>query len=1574
MSDQNVKISCAKVNKGELIAATAVSALTFPASLDPTKILPLSDALRLDEPDYDLIRVALSALAALLYVRVDLVEPALLDRLTEVVSAESVPADIGSIAVRLFASLAPSALASRAWSRLRGILLNEHLSDKIRERLLPLVGDFVLWRGDLVGLEGLLEIADSSARPAQRAFLLDRGVETFVFSKPEAFTPGRLKRIAKLFEGTPRYHYVLHFLAARRSLSTEVRALLVQRLVGRFQLRTEAAAILTNRPVKIIVLMNISLGQGDEIVRLAPLLQALLDANPALAITLVTRRTYLYENPRVKTVSINDKAAVDLAFADSFQGIIEVFQPDRPDFAYRRDLHATVERLLGKRRPPFVVQAELGRAQKGALGLSSEFLYQTVELSGRDVAHALGLDQRLSSSANNYEPCLRLIAELDLPQRVAEEKPLTASVLVGTKSAEAERIWRELTSQESSDPRPMVLVNPFGGAAPTKGFIDQDHLLAADIGGLIDEGYLAVVLPNGTPWGRREAVLAVLSHLDPQTRAFARVAPDPAETDGSEMLELSERPDLLYPDRIMRLFKYFATYADLVVTVEGWLAHLAYNLARPFRLFLAAGSFTPDWFPYGRGRAQRLVTELSPRCRSAYSESALLRESDVPPLPHGHRKALLELAMGALISAESVATLRHALTSRDCDIRRCAVAALGRIAPTPTKRDLLLALDDRSPTVTLAAAEALLEGNVACARELGPQYKKLLQIHLDIFKQNWDAVSAAGAAAFPALFRAAKCESYVLATQARSVLRQLLSPYLPASNSAVSNRVSPQSLSSQQARHFQGDALRLVLRTALTSPNALNAASLECLRDSLCFDKDDHDECELALGAAAALLYSRPDLVDGPLIDRLADLLATTELPESVASSVVKSFAFLATSPSAPLAWVRISQILRSDRLNATTRECMLPLVGEYVQWREDIVGLDGIIALAEVPALVQYRTQLFDQGIERFVFCTPEDFNPDRLRQIAVLFSEAPRYIHVLYSLGARSSLTVPARSWLSNELQARFPFQGSAANILKERQVALLVVLNVGMGQGDDVVRIVPLLQGLLDANPMLSVTLVTWRTYLYDNPRIVTVPISDEAALHSVLNGRFEGVIEFFQPEWPDFAFRLDVHYQVERYIAEYQPDFVIRGDAGRACDGHVGNRLPFLYQTVKIKGTDIAQSRGLDQCTVRNMYEPTMRLLAELGLPQRAAEEMPLTPAVLCGNRSSDAERVWAELTAQESSSGKRPVALLNPFGGSGTTKGFLEQERLLGAEISGLVDEDFTVVILPNGQTWGRRGTIDGIMSRLDARVRARVRVAPDPAETDETQQLTLFERSELGYADRVMRLFKYFALYADLAVTVEGWLAHLAYNLGRPFRLFLAAGSFSSEYHPRFRGRGQRLVPVLSEGARTAYSTSALLGEGEPPPLPHSPRKSLLELALAAVGRFGDSNDAKRLRRALRSPAGEVRTWAISALGRVALSNAKVEMLAGLQDRWPAVSREAAQALLVGGVDCRRELGPHYRDLLHAYIDIERLDWKAVASRGTIVLPALFKATDSDVYDVKHGAKQLLREMLTPFLGQRRGA
>ncbi len=780
--------------------------------------------------------------------------------------------------------------------------------------------------------------------------------------------------------------------------------------------------------------------------------------------------------------------------------------------------------------------------------------------------------------------------------------------------------------------------------------------------------------------------------------------------------------------------------------------------------------------------------------------------------------------------------------------------------------------------------------------------------------------------------------------------------------------LTPSEPAINNASEGQRPALLDVLRMALTCPEVLTASSLEPLSHALRLDEGDQDRCALAVAALAALLYSRPELVDLSLVYQLTDLLKANGLPKSIGYQIAKVFDFVASSPMAPQAWSHLFEMLRKGLLPAANGEWIFPVITAFVQWREDTIGLDDVIALAQSPVLADFRSRLFEETAPRFVFSRPAAFTPERLGHIASMFADAPSYPYFLYTLAARPSLAANVRSWAAQELEGHFPYHKHAAAILRTRPLKLLVVLNVGMGQGDDVVRIAPLFQGLLDANPAVTITLVTMRTYLYDNSRVTTLPFSDKDAVAATLEASFEGVIEFFQPEWPDFTFNIDLHTAIERYLAEHDPVLVIKGDLGRVSEGFVGGRLAFLYQTVKIGGIEIAQSRRLDQCEVRNIYEPTMRLLAELGLPQRAGEETPPTLSVLTGLSSADAQRVWAELVAPEPGSAKRPVVLLNPFGGSGITKGFLEQDELLAAEIAGLVDEGFLVILLPNGQKWGRRAAIDAVISRLDADVRANIRVAPDPAESDESVRVALHERPALEYRDRVMRMFKYFATYADLIVTAEGWLAHLAFNLGRPLRLFLAAGSFSSEYHPRLRGPRQRVVPVLSPTAAPVHSQSALLREGDPPPLPHRPRKSLLEVALTGLGRGGDARDLAPIRLASKSLDPEVRTWAIAALGRILPFDAKAELLAALQDRWPRVSREAAQALVAAGVDCRRELGSRYRDLLQAYVDIDKQDWEAVARLGPLVLPALFKAAESDVHDVKHGAKELLRKMLSPFV------
>ena len=530
------------------------------------------------------------------------------------------------------------------------------------------------------------------------------------------------------------------------------------------------------------MVQNLGMGQGDEVVRVVPLVQALLDGNPALAVTLVTRRIYLYDNPRVMPVAIGDDAAVQEVLQQPFDGVIELFQPGWANFTLHAELHGALERMLSTRPPTLLIRGDLGRASEGYPGKRSQFLHQRVELNGRDIAGLCGLDQPKFS--NSYDPGHRLLAELGLPLRAADEPPRTPSLLNGIHSADAERVWAELLP---SGDGPVALVSPFGGSLPVKGFFRQDSLLAAELEGLVTEGYRVVVLPQDAEWARPSVIESALSRLTPDVRRLIRVAPDPAEIDVAIRLSLTERPALFPADRAMRLFKYFAGYADLVVTVEGWLAHVAYLLGRPFRLFLAAGSFTPDWLPHGRGPTQRVVCALSPHAFAAHARSALLGPSDPPPLPHLLRKHLLEIALAGLERSgpEGVVLLRRAFTSPDVRIRACAVAALGRRAPGVHKPDLLAALEDGSPHVLREAADALLREAVDCSRELGPSYSSLLQAYADGARAKWEAVAQIGPLALPALFRLAKSDLYDVSWGATLVLRRMLPTWVPSLREAT---------------------------------------------------------------------------------------------------------------------------------------------------------------------------------------------------------------------------------------------------------------------------------------------------------------------------------------------------------------------------------------------------------------------------------------------------------------------------------------------------------------------------------------------------------------------------------------------------------------------------------------------------------------------------------------------------------------------------------------------------------------------------------------------------------------------
>src|SRR5262249_33422374 len=170
--------------------------------------------------------------------------------------------------------------------------------------------------------------------------------------------------------------------------------------------------------------------------------------------------------------------------------------------------------------------------------------------------------------------------------------------------------------------------------------------------------------------------------------------------------------------------------------------------------------------------------------------------------------------------------------------------------------------------------------------------------------------------------------------------------------------------------------------------------------------------------------------------------------------------------------------------------------------------------------------------------------------------------------------------------------------------------------------------------------------------------------------------------------------------------------------------------------------------------------------------------------------------------------------------------------------------------------------------------------------------------------------------------------------LGGAVGVMLAGGAHGYNYHPRGRGPRPGLVAALSPAAPPGVWSSELLRRVDPPPLPHQPRKAMLQVALHGVA-APDQTSVSVLARALASEDHDVRVAAVGALARVrSLTAVKAHLVAALRDREARVRRATADALLVRRANCRAELGRRYRDLLRAHRAVARQQWAGVVGLG----------------------------------------
>ena len=717
-------------------------------------------------------------------------------------------------------------------------------------------------------------------------------------------------------------------------------------------------------------------------------------------------------------------------------------------------------------------------------------------------------------------------------------------------------------------------------------------------------------------------------------------------------------------------------------------------------------------------------------------------------------------------------------------------------------------------------------------------------------------------------------------------------------------------------------------------------------RDALMTTDLPPEVCDRALLVLASAIFTRPDLLDHNSVSSLLTVFRRADLPAGTFRLAAEVMNFLLTTPVAARAVEATVTILSQPNQPSDVYKALLKTLRYAVTWAKELLDLESLSDLSEFEHLSSHRDYLLQEIVEPCIYAAGESVTTEALARIAQLYGESDSFKYCLYNVKSRSDFRSDVRELASRLLQGRFSLHEEIARRLGSGSQRILVVKNVKDGQGDEIVRTVPLIQALLDFNPALEIILLTRRVYLHATPRITVIPFKDRDRITALLDQRFDAVIDFFEPTVPEVNRDLDFELLIQDYVQQHRPFLFVS-----STDGY----HYFVYDQIHVDSRPVAQSLGLNRPRVKNIYENTLRLIAELGLPVRCGEDPPATDWVLAGLPWNEAEAAWHELIRQNTEG--RAVALLNPFGGAEPLKGFVERQiDKLSAMIRQLIRENFYVVLLPNGTPWGTASLAAEAIRRLEPHEQAQVVVGPDPACGSEAAPHSVPGAPALTHPDRVVRMVTYFIRFADLIVAVEGWMVHAAYCLGKKYRLLMMAYSCDDRWHPYAATRHQQIALGLLQCAYTSSEE-----EMTAPPILEQPRKFILLFLLREFGNAGDAQALELLRRAARSEDRDLRQAAALSLGKLKTAEVVQDLISLLQDPFRGVRADAATALL----EMQEQHGSRPGDLPREYLldfvasGHELRHWATIIRIGEAARPALELALQDDEPFVRGQALQV---------------
>jgi hypothetical protein len=675
---------------------STASFLSNPSTIEPREIARLEQILRTPGLNDAACLEAVYGLAAAFYSRPEIDPSSTIEALSALLSRPRLSSSVGEESCRLLRVFGTAGVET-AYRILSTPGLNQCAYDGLA-RFLRFIA---CWHAKSIDLDRTIELTRLSHLSNQRLFILRYVIERLAWADPSSLTPRLLERVLAVFGRDPEIKYLAYLMQVH---STD-----------QFPLHRSVGRDLGSGPRSVLVVHNIRDGQGDEIARTGSLLQAFVDHNPELRVVIITRRSYLYDHPRIECVPIHDDARVERALAGRYDVAIDFYEPVVTRANYRPELEARLREFIRKTRPPVLISSLKGY---------NRFVFETVSIKGRDWASRLGLNtQRIDST---YETSQRLIAELGLPLRVwPSSEP---SVFAAADDQEATSEWKRLTMNSN---RPVAVVNPYGGIERLKGFtIETRSALVKELEALVEEGYRLLLFPNGTPWGSAGFLTDVVAELPQEVREHIVIGPDPGA------------PSNPGSDQRMRCLKYFMKFADVIIAVEGWMMHMAYHLRKPCRVVMMPYSHSFNWQPFGSAcqtPASTLSFALEPQ--SVVCDS--LADGCEPPLARYPRKEHLLLVLrglGLAGTSDAMTVLRRAAKSPDREVRLAAYEALLKHEGQDVQVAVLAALNDKYALIRKTAALFLLGSKCNFERQLGPNYISVLNAHVAIAESRWQDV------------------------------------------------------------------------------------------------------------------------------------------------------------------------------------------------------------------------------------------------------------------------------------------------------------------------------------------------------------------------------------------------------------------------------------------------------------------------------------------------------------------------------------------------------------------------------------------------------------------------------------------------------------------------------------------------------------------------------------------------------------------------------------------------------------------------------------------------------------------